>query len=82
MLHSAIVGVPKLLATVAILAQGTISWLATRSPVLSLAFIHSLRQDTPHMLQKLKDDPYHWYEENGLNAARVSAAKVSLVASK
>ena len=41
---------------------------------------HSLRQDTPHMLQKLKDDPYHWYEENGLNAARVSAAKVEQAA--
>ncbi|WPZ20977.1 NAD-dependent epimerase/dehydratase family protein [Sulfitobacter faviae] len=43
---------------------------------------HSLRQDMPLMLQKLKDDPYHWYEDNGLNAARVSAAKVEQAAEK
>jgi len=43
---------------------------------------HSLRQDMPHMLQRLKDDPYHWYEENGLNAARVSAAKVEQATEK
>ena len=43
---------------------------------------HSLRQDIPHMLQRLKADPYHWYEENGLNAARVSAAKVEQAAEK
>ena len=41
---------------------------------------HSLRLDMPNMLQRLKDDPYHWYEENGLNAARVSAAKVEQAA--
>jgi nucleoside-diphosphate-sugar epimerase/uncharacterized membrane protein len=43
---------------------------------------HSLRQDMPHMLQKLKDDPYRWYKDNGLNAARVSAAKVEQAAEK
>jgi len=37
---------------------------------------HSLRDDMPGILQRLKDDPYEWYEANGLNAARVSAAKV------
>ncbi|MEX3315462.1 NAD-dependent epimerase/dehydratase family protein [Sulfitobacter sp. PS-8MA] len=41
---------------------------------------HSLWQDMPLMLQKLKDDPYHWYEDNGLNAARVSGAKVAQAA--
>ncbi len=41
---------------------------------------HSLQHDMPLMLQKLKDDPYRWYEENGLNAARVAAAKVEQAA--
>ncbi|RKF15331.1 NAD-dependent epimerase/dehydratase family protein [Roseovarius spongiae] len=38
---------------------------------------HSLRADMPRILQNLKDDPYGWYSENGLNAARVSSAKVA-----
>ena len=37
---------------------------------------HGLREDMPRILRNLKDDPYHWYSENGLNAARVSATKV------
>ena len=43
---------------------------------------HSLRHDMPLMLQKLKDDPYHWYKDNGLHAARVSAAKVGQATEK
>ena len=41
---------------------------------------HSLREDMPEMLRGLKDDPYRWYEDNGLNAARVSASKVEQAA--
>lgn len=43
---------------------------------------HSLREDMPRILQGLKDDPYGWYSENGLNAARVSAAKVEQAAAE
>jgi nucleoside-diphosphate-sugar epimerase/uncharacterized membrane protein len=43
---------------------------------------HSLRDDMPGILQRLKEDPYGWYEANGLNAARVSAAKVENAAAK
>ncbi len=38
---------------------------------------HSLREDMPRILRNLKDDPFVWYQNNGLNAARVSAAKVA-----
>lgn len=43
---------------------------------------HSLRADMPRILQSLKDDPYSWYSVNGLNAARVSAAKVERAAAE
>ncbi|WP_245440256.1 hypothetical protein [Mesorhizobium sp. Z1-4] len=43
---------------------------------------HSLREDMPRILTRLKDDPHAWYGENGLNAARVSAQKVALEAAK
>ncbi|MHC1550639.1 NAD-dependent epimerase/dehydratase family protein [Phyllobacterium sp. K27] len=41
---------------------------------------HSLPDDVPRILQRLKDDPFGWYRSNGLNAARVSAAKVEKAA--
>lgn len=43
---------------------------------------HSLRADMPAMLQNLKEDPYAWYEENGLNAARMAPAKVEQAAAE
>ena len=43
---------------------------------------HALRDDVPRILANLKEDPHGWYEENGLNAARVSAEKVAIEAAK
>lgn len=43
---------------------------------------HSLREDMPRILARLKDDPPAWYCENGLNTARVSAQKVASEAAK
>lgn len=37
---------------------------------------HSLRSSLPRMVEELKADPFAWYEENGLNAARVAGEKV------
>ncbi|NHK27228.1 NAD-dependent epimerase/dehydratase family protein [Parvularcula flava] len=41
---------------------------------------HSLREDVPNIIATLKEDPYGWYETNGLNASRVSATKVDKAA--
>ncbi|MEQ9637822.1 MAG: NAD-dependent epimerase/dehydratase family protein [Devosia marina] len=41
---------------------------------------HALRDDMPRILANLKDDPYIWYTENGLNAAKVTSEKVRLAA--
>lgn len=37
---------------------------------------HSLRSSLPLIVEKLKADPFAWYRENGLNAARVAGEKV------
>lgn len=43
---------------------------------------HSLRDDIPRIVENLKDDPFDWYRSNGLNAARVSGAKVEKAAAE
>ena len=43
---------------------------------------HSLRDDIPRIVENLKNDPFDWYRSNGLNAARVSAAKVEKAAAE
>lgn len=37
---------------------------------------HRLRDALPRIVRNLQDDPYNWYRENGLNAARVAGSKV------
>lgn len=37
---------------------------------------HRLRDSLPRIIAKLENDPYGWYRENGLNAARVAGSKV------
>ncbi len=37
---------------------------------------HSLHESLPTVVDGLKSDPYGWYRENGLNAARVAGSKV------
>ena len=42
----------------------------------------SLRSCLPAVVERLKADPFAWYEENGLNAARVAHDKVEISDSK
>lgn len=37
---------------------------------------HRLRDALPRIVRNLQDDPFGWYKENGLNAARVAGSKV------
>lgn len=37
---------------------------------------HSLEDSLPAIIDQLKQDPYSWYQENGLNAARVAHDKI------
>ncbi|HEY9236941.1 MAG TPA: NAD-dependent epimerase/dehydratase family protein [Phenylobacterium sp.] len=43
---------------------------------------HSLREQLPGMVERLKADPYAWYKANKLNAARIAGDKVEKAAAE
>lgn len=43
---------------------------------------HSLRKSLPAIVEKLKENPFGWYEENSLNAARVAHDKIQRAADR